>query len=142
MTRAPPNHHRRHSTERTSPLHSSPLLLRGDIRASVPGYMHSRCNIARAILHPEYMTRSTRINWHYGASDVVSVATVTRSLPSFAAATSRRLSWRLSLAPRLFFNTSIAHIMHRGAIALAISSQREKRKRLIARNVGCVFLFG
>lgn len=39
----------------------------------------------RAILCPEYMTRSTHINWHYGY-DVVSLATVTRplSLPTTA----------------------------------------------------------
>lgn len=64
---------------------------------------------ARAILRPEYMTRSTRINWHYGY-DVVSLATVTR--PAWRPPGA---SWRASLSrgssrPLLrVFNTTVMH---------------------------------
>lgn len=52
-----------------------PLLSRWDMRPELPAVLPSRRN-TRAILRSEYMTRSTRINWHYGY-DVVSLATVT-----------------------------------------------------------------
>lgn len=91
MTRAPPNN-RRHSTVRThtrararerageqaSGRAGSPLSPT-DTRVSPLG-LCTCTHVATppAILRPEYMTRSTRINWHYGY-DAVSLATVTRA---------------------------------------------------------------
>jgi len=75
----------------------------------------------RAILCREYMTRSTRINWHY-SYDVVSPATVTRPLlplPMTLAA--------FAVAPCSFlvFNTTMHNVL-----AILPAAGREKKRVL------------
>jgi len=82
-----PAHHRRHSTERTPTAWESERGAKGEKeRVSLSSHAGICVRIVdyvatstRAILCHEYMTRSTRINWHY-SYDVVSPATVTRPL--------------------------------------------------------------
>lgn len=122
MTCAPPNY-RRHSTVRTyESERSEPLLL---IRTSMLWLraLTLQC-AARAILRPEYMTRSTRINWHYGY-DVVSLITVIRPLvpPADLLAPRGALVSRANAAPRVFNTT----VMHRDKPALALASLFQPR---------------
>lgn len=77
---------------------------------------------------PEYMTRSTRINWYYGY-DVISLATVTRLLP--LPTTPRRFVALLTVTcPFPIFNTT----MH-NALAVLPAAGREKKRRFATKAV-------
>ena len=108
---------------------SDPLLSHCDTR---PNYrLPSRCNTdARRCSTPEYMTRSTRINWHYGY-DVVSLATVTRLL--LLLTTPRRFAALLTVTcPFPIFNTTMYN-------ALAILPAAEREKKEICNQSGIYF---
>jgi len=107
---------------------SDPLLSCWDMR---PNYrLPSRCNTdARGTLPPEYMTRSTRINWHYGY-DVVSLAIVTRLLP--LSTTPRRFVPLLTVTcPFPIFNTT--NMTMHNALAILPAAEREKKRRFIIK---------
>jgi len=142
VTRAPPNHHRRHSAERT-PIggeweregrgegEKERVILSSHVGICVQtiGYPHVLQHRRARYSTPEYMTRSTRINWHYGY-DVVSLATVTRLLP--LSTTPRRFVPLLTVTcPFPIFNTT--NMTMHNALAILPAAEREKKRRFIIK---------